>query len=119
MAAPNEKASQPSNQEEGITAVSSTSELDDTYNVYKGTIDTDITAEEEKKVLRKIDLRIVPILFLIYMLQYLDKNSINFASVYGLQDGTHLVGQDYSWLSTTSLSRPLPKSLLLAVEQDP
>jgi hypothetical protein len=31
-------------------------------------------------------------------LQYLDKNSINFSSVYGLQKGTHLKGQDYSWL---------------------
>lgn len=32
-------------------------------------------------------------------MQYLDKNSINFASVYGLKQGTHLKGQDYSWLS--------------------
>lgn len=31
--------------------------------------------------------------------QYLDKNSINFASVYGLKSGTHLHGQQYSWLS--------------------
>jgi hypothetical protein len=30
----------------------------------------------------------------------LDKNSINFASVYGLKQGTGLTGQDYSWLST-------------------
>ncbi len=62
--------------------------LDDTYNIYKGAGDVEITVEEEKKVVRKIDTRIVPIPFLIYMLQYLDKNSINFASVYGLQDGT-------------------------------
>ncbi|KAJ5814851.1 hypothetical protein N7474_006628 [Penicillium riverlandense] len=34
------------------------------------------------------------------MLQYLDKNSINFASVYGLKEGTGLVGQDYSWLGS-------------------
>lgn len=35
-----------------------------------------------------------------YLLQYLDKNSLNFASVYGLQDGTNLHGQQYSDLST-------------------
>jgi len=51
-------------------------------------------------MLRKIDLRIIPILFFTYMLQYQDKNSINFSSVYGLQKGTHLKGQDYSWLGT-------------------
>jgi hypothetical protein len=34
------------------------------------------------------------------MLQYLDKNSINFASVYGLQKGTNLHGQGYSWLGS-------------------
>jgi len=35
-------------------------------------------------------------------MQYLDKNSINFASVYGLKQGTGLEGQDYSWLSKTT-----------------
>ncbi|GAB1214304.1 hypothetical protein ATERTT37_003466 [Aspergillus terreus] len=40
------------------------------------------------------------------MLQYLDKNSINFASVYGLKEGTHLKGQDYSWLGTQYLQIP-------------
>ncbi|PQE15637.1 MFS transporter protein [Rutstroemia sp. NJR-2017a BBW] len=42
----------------------------------------------------------MPILFVTYMLQYLDKNSLNFSSVYGLQKGTHLEGQDYSWLGS-------------------
>ena len=34
------------------------------------------------------------------MLQYLDKSSINFAVVYGLEEGTHMEGQDYAWLSS-------------------
>lgn len=72
--------------------------LDDSYEVYKQARDIEISPAEAKRVLRKIDLRLVPILFFTYMLQYLDKNSINFASVYGLQAGTGLVGQDYSWL---------------------
>ena len=49
-------------------------------------------------MLRKIDFRIVPILFFIYLLQYLDKNGINYASAYGLSEGTKLEGQDFSWL---------------------
>lgn len=77
-------------------------ELDDTYQVYKTTADLEATPEEAKKVLRKIDSRVVPILFFTYMLQYLDKNSLNFASVYGLKQGTNLHGQDYSWLGKSS-----------------
>lgn len=76
------------------------SDADETYEVYKQHAGEDIDASEAKKVLRKIDLRLIPCLFLLYLLQYLDKNGINYASVYGLEDGTHLHGQDYSWLSS-------------------
>lgn len=60
--------------------------------------ESNASLDEVKRVLRKIDLHVVPILVVTYGLQYLDKNSLNFASVYGLQKGTHLHGQDYSWL---------------------
>lgn len=73
-------------------------DLDDSYSVYKDSLETALSASDAKNVLRKLDLRIMPILFVTYMLQYLDKNSINFASVYGLAGGTGLNGQDYSWL---------------------
>lgn len=80
------------------TTSGSDRDLDETYRVYKATEQLEATESEAKKVLRKIDMRVVPILFVTYMLQYLDKNSLNFSSVYGLQDGTNLHGQDYSWL---------------------
>ena len=35
-----------------------------------------------------------------FLLQQLDKNGINYASAYGLQKGTHLHGQQYSWLAS-------------------
>jgi hypothetical protein len=71
---------------------------DDNYDIYKQYRHAEFSAEEVKRVVRKIDLQLLPILVTIYTLQYLDKNAINFASVYGLQQGTHLSGQDYSWL---------------------
>lgn len=74
--------------------------LDETYALYKKEDVQNVDPLEAKRVLRKIDLNILPILMMTYMLQYLDKSSINFASVYGLQKGTHLHGQDYSWLSS-------------------
>lgn len=82
---------------EDITPVSSV-HRDDNYELYKDGKDLDADEAEVKRVLRKIDFRVIPILFVTYMLQYLDKNSINFASVYGLEKGTNLHGQNYSWL---------------------
>jgi hypothetical protein len=87
------------------TIVSETfSHLDDTYEAYKNNRGIEIDPVEAKKTLRKIDTRIVPILFFIYLLQYLDKNGINYASAYGFIDATHLGKNGYSWLG----KYPLP-----------
>lgn len=83
-----------------ITANSSSKDLDDAYDLYKKQEATDVDPAEARRVLRKIDVHILPLLMVTYCLQYLDKSSINFASVYGLKEGTNLVGQDYSWLSS-------------------
>lgn len=86
--------------EEIIAATSSSKDLDDAYDVYKKQDATDLDPAEARRVLRKIDVHVLPLLMVTYCLQYLDKSSINFASVYGLKEGTRLVGQDYSWLSS-------------------
>ena len=84
----------------GASTPTDSADLDDDYHLYKRGDEQELDLAESKRVLRKVDLRVVPILFLIYLLQYLDKNGINYASVYGLQKGTHLHGQDYSWLGS-------------------
>ncbi|SMR59918.1 unnamed protein product [Zymoseptoria tritici ST99CH_3D1] len=76
------------------------SDVDESYGVYAQRPGEEVSPAEAKSVLRKIDIRLMPILFLLYLLQYLDKNGINYASVYGLQKGTNLHGDDYSWLSS-------------------
>ncbi|KAF3763629.1 hypothetical protein M406DRAFT_64552 [Cryphonectria parasitica EP155] len=83
-----------------MVQIASDDALDDNFAVFKATTDAAFEEAEVKKTLRKIDMRIVPVLFVTYFLQYLDKNSLNFASEFGLKTGTHLVGQDYSWLSS-------------------
>jgi len=80
------------------SASETSSQLDDTYETYKKSRGAVVDPAEAKRVLRKIDYRVVPILFFIYLLQYLDKNGINYASAFGLAEGTNLHGQDYSWL---------------------
>lgn len=39
------------------------------------------TAEEERAVLRKIDLTILPMMCVVFFLQYLDKQSLSYTSV--------------------------------------
>jgi hypothetical protein len=67
--------------------------LDETYEVYKQQDARELDSLEARRVLRKIDLHILPLLMGTYMLQYLDKSSINFAAVFGLEEGTNLSGQ--------------------------
>jgi hypothetical protein len=64
------------------------------------TVPIAITASDNKRILRKLDLVILPILLWIYFLQYLDKATLSYASVFGLIDDTNLKGEDYSWLGS-------------------
>ncbi|KAI8314483.1 hypothetical protein K4K61_004718 [Colletotrichum sp. SAR11_59] len=53
-----------------------------------------------KKILWKIDHTVIPLLFVTYMLNFMDKTILSSASVFGLRDDTHLKGQNYSWVSS-------------------
>jgi hypothetical protein len=44
-----------------------------------------LTAEEERKLLRKIDWNLMPLLCIVYGLNYLDKTTLSYASVMGLK----------------------------------
>ncbi|KAH8427376.1 uncharacterized protein LDX57_005089 [Aspergillus melleus] len=56
--------------------------------------------KDATKILRKVDRRLIPILFFTYMLNFMDKTILSSASVFGLIDDTNLVGQQYSWVSS-------------------
>ncbi|KAL4793112.1 major facilitator superfamily domain-containing protein [Aspergillus venezuelensis] len=62
---------------------------------------TILTPENNKRVLRRIDLRLLPILLGIYFLQQLDKSTLSYGSVFGLIEDANLVGQEYSWLGSS------------------
>ena len=52
-----------------------------------------------KKLVRKIDFTIAPLLAAVYFLQFLDKTTLSYTAVMGIRTDTHLKGQDYSDLS--------------------
>ncbi|KAK8161729.1 allantoate permease [Phyllosticta citrichinensis] len=59
-----------------------------------------VTDENNARVLRRIDLTILPILLSVYALQSLDKTTLSYAAVFGLNEDTNLKGEEYSWLGS-------------------
>ncbi|MDI1490592.1 MAG: hypothetical protein OHK93_001796 [Ramalina farinacea] len=50
----------------------------------------------EKRLLRKLDLRVVPIIAFLYTLAFLDRINIGNARIQGLEKDLHMKGQDFN-----------------------
>ncbi|KAF2128220.1 MFS allantoate transporter-like protein [Dothidotthia symphoricarpi CBS 119687] len=61
---------------------------------------TPFSYEEERAVLKRIDYRVLPLLLGAYFFQQLDKSSLSYVSIFGLQKDAGLVGRQYSWLGS-------------------
>ncbi|KAM0327015.1 hypothetical protein ACHAQA_006138 [Verticillium albo-atrum] len=59
-----------------------------------------VTPEDNARVLRRIDLYVLPLMLAVYFLQSLDKTTLAYASVFGLIQDTGLQGDEYSWLGS-------------------
>lgn len=61
-------------------------DADEAYKVFvaQGEV-VALTPEEERKLLRKIDRNLLPLLCVVYGLNYLDKTTVSYASVMGLK----------------------------------
>ncbi|KAK4942597.1 hypothetical protein LTR10_017726 [Elasticomyces elasticus] len=73
-----------------------------------------LNPENNARVLKKIDLHVLPIVLGIYLLQALDKATLAYASVFGLVDDAHLHGQQYSWLGSVVYLAQLVAQPLIA-----
>ncbi|KAI1768125.1 MFS general substrate transporter [Hypoxylon sp. FL1150] len=58
------------------------------------------TYEEERSVLRRIDMRILPLILGAYLFQQLDKSSLSYVSIFGILDDANLESIQYSWLGS-------------------
>ncbi|TVY38865.1 MFS transporter, partial [Lachnellula subtilissima] len=54
----------------------------------------------EKRVVRKLDKRLVSLAFVLYLLAYLDRSNIGNAKIAGLDTDLHLTSPQYQWLLT-------------------
>ncbi|CAI6092922.1 unnamed protein product [Clonostachys chloroleuca] len=55
---------------------------------------------DEKKILRKMDLRLIPMLALLYLLSFLDRGNIGNAKIEGLQEDLNMTADQYNWCLT-------------------
>jgi len=67
---------------------------------YASDVAVDISPEDNSRLKRKIDKRVLSIMIFTYFLQALDKGTLSFTSIMGLPGDLHLKGQQFSWLTT-------------------
>ncbi|KAF7551300.1 hypothetical protein G7046_g7761 [Stylonectria norvegica] len=65
----------------------------------------DVTEEElagvdQKKLMRKIDLHLIPIMCVAMMVFTIDKSTLSYSSIMGIQEDTNLTDDQYSWLGS-------------------
>ena len=79
--------------------------------------DAAIDPAEERKLVRKLDRRLLWILGMCYFFYYVDKTTLSYAALFGIQTDLHVVGTEYSWLSSVFyfgwLVWSIPSNLLL------
>ncbi|KAI3075472.1 hypothetical protein CBS147353_5196 [Aspergillus niger] len=75
--------------------------LEATTNVEVGEIlASDYTEQQYKKLTRKIDYYLMPMMFFFYGIQQTDKTSTSIQALFGMEDELKLHGQQYQWLTT-------------------
>ncbi|OJT05237.1 hypothetical protein TRAPUB_3975 [Trametes pubescens] len=59
-----------------------------------------VTAEQNRRIARKIDIWILPMLCLAQGLSYLDKTALNYGNLYGMKTALHVSGSQFSWFAS-------------------
>lgn len=58
----------------------------------------EIDEATNKRLLRIIDWHLIPVMCIVYGLNFLDKTTISYASVMGIKEDIGLMDDDYQWL---------------------
>ncbi|GKT83070.1 major facilitator superfamily transporter [Colletotrichum tofieldiae] len=56
-----------------------------------------IDPEESSALLRRLDLRLMPLLCITYALQSIDRTTLSYAAVFGIREDIGLTGSEFSW----------------------
>ncbi|KAF2720976.1 membrane transporter [Polychaeton citri CBS 116435] len=77
-------------------------DADDAMQAFAGRAGEVIEIDEatNQRLLRRIDWNLMPVMCVVYGLNFLDKTTISYASVMGIKKDIGLVGDDYQWLGS-------------------
>ncbi|KAJ6517704.1 major facilitator superfamily domain-containing protein [Mycena vulgaris] len=72
---------------------------------------------EALRVRRKIDIHILPLMCILYWIQFMDKTTLGSSAILGIRESTHLTTNQYNWLGTifylSYLAFEFPQNLAL------
>lgn len=78
----------------------------------ESSISAAFSSVDEAAVLRKMDIRLIPMLSVLYLLAFLDRGNIGNAKIEGLVDDLNMTGPQYNW---TCMSLPISDILTIAI----
>ncbi|KAG9571100.1 MFS general substrate transporter, partial [Aureobasidium melanogenum] len=105
-------------QKESVVAemIEDTGKPEKIMDIYRS-YEPEYAAQAEHRLVKKIDRRILPLIVIIYLFNYLDRNSITQARLYGLQKDTKVNGAVYqtsiSIFSAGYIFMQLPSTILM------
>ncbi|RDB14729.1 Thiamine pathway transporter THI73 [Hypsizygus marmoreus] len=62
--------------------------------------DEELDPAEALRVRRKIDRHILPLMCILYWIQFMDKTTLGSSAILGIRESTHLTTNQYNWLGT-------------------
>lgn len=78
-----------------------TGDVDDAMKLALESEPFEVDEATNKRVLRKIDLYLLPLSCMLYAFQFMDKTTSSYAAVMGLKTDFNMVGDMYSWCGTS------------------
>ncbi|KAI0743076.1 MFS general substrate transporter [Daedaleopsis nitida] len=63
-------------------------------------LDGELSPEEATRLRKKIDWHIMPLMCVLYWIQFMDKTTLGSSAILGIRTATHLTTNQYNWLGT-------------------
>ncbi|KAF9464198.1 MFS general substrate transporter [Collybia nuda] len=60
----------------------------------------EVDPAEALRIRRKIDFHIIPLMCILYWIQFMDKTTLGSSAILGIRESTHLTTNQYNWLGT-------------------
>ncbi|KAF2008826.1 major facilitator superfamily transporter [Aaosphaeria arxii CBS 175.79] len=59
-----------------------------------------LSPSDDRRILRQIDMNLLPVMAVSYLFQFLDKSALGFTAILSLRKDLHVTGLEYSWANS-------------------